>query len=40
MDKQLVRNNFRVTIISSLVALVMTGAGFVAAVIYVGGVPS
>jgi hypothetical protein len=39
MDKQLVRSNVRVTIISSLVALVMFGAGFVAAVIYVGGTP-
>ena len=39
MDKQLVRSNFRVSIISSLVILVMIGAGFVAAVIYVGGTP-
>jgi len=39
MDKQLVKSNFRVTIISSLVALVMFGAGFVASIIYVGGTP-
>ena len=39
MDKQLVRSNFRVTIISTLVIFVMTGAGFVASVIYVGGTP-
>ncbi len=39
MDKQLVRSNFRVSLISTLVILAMTGAGFVAAVIYVGGTP-
>ena len=39
MDKQLVKSNFRVTIISTLVILVMTGSGFAAAVIYVGGTP-
>jgi hypothetical protein len=37
MDKPLVRSNFRVALLSSLV---MFGAGFGAAVIYVGGVPS
>jgi len=39
MDKPLVRSNFRVALISSLVALVMFGAGFAASVIYVGGTP-
>jgi hypothetical protein len=39
MDKQLVKSNYRVTIISTLVIVVMTAAGFVASVIYVGGTP-
>lgn len=39
MDKQLVKSNFRVATISTLVILVMVGAGFVASVIYVGGTP-
>lgn len=39
MDKQLVKSNFRVSFISTLVILVMAGAGFAAAVIYVGGTP-
>jgi hypothetical protein len=37
MDKTLVKSNFRVAAISSLVSLVMFGAGFAAAVIYIGG---
>ena len=39
MDKPLVKSNFRVAAISSLVIFVMVGAGFVASVIYVGGTP-
>jgi hypothetical protein len=39
MDKPLVRSNFRVAAISTAVSLVMFGASFVAAVIYVGGTP-
>jgi hypothetical protein len=39
MDKPLVRSNFRVALISTLVIVAMTGAGFAAAVIYVGGTP-
>ncbi len=39
MDKQLVKKNFRVSLISTLVIVAMTAGGFVAAVIYVGGTP-
>lgn len=39
MDKPLVRSNFRVAAISTLVILAMTAGGFIAAVIYVGGTP-
>lgn len=33
------KSNYRVAAISTLVILVMAGAGFVASVIYVGGTP-
>lgn len=39
MDRQLVKSNYRVAAISTLVIIIMVAAGFVASVIYVGGTP-
>lgn len=39
MDRKLVKNNYRVATISTLVIIVMVGAGFAASVIYLGGTP-